>query len=142
MHLQNGKLQSFLGIVNLWFGIRLNCFCALSCATLWWPCGLRTTFVRKLFILHFQLPVKQLINALAKFEAESSANIKKEMKKVKFIFIELNSLQIGFITHHQLKRGWASKKVCVRWINAFGVDYKVRQMNEKNAARWLATTTE
>lgn len=53
------------------------------------------------------------------------------MKKVKFIFIELNSLQIGFITHHQLKRGWASKKVCVRWINAFGVDYKVRQMNEK-----------
>lgn len=31
MHLQNGKLQSFLRIVNLWFGIRLN----LSCATLY-----------------------------------------------------------------------------------------------------------
>lgn len=86
----------------------------------------------------------ELINATyriapAKFQSESSANIKKEMKKkVKFIFIELNSLQIGFITHHQLKHGWASKKVYVRWINAFDVDYKVWSKNKIPHAGLLA----
>lgn len=67
---------------------------------------------------------------MAKCEAKSSAKIKKKKrneKKVKFIFIELNSLQIGFATHHQLKsRLGQQESALYAWrINAFEVDYKV-----------------